>query len=157
MHSPPRRASPTRKLSTPLLMTLSWLCAVAGGGCTRERWDPGPYRFCETDGQCRSNESCIHVRSTAADGGAALAGVCTTACTLSTLAQSVYFGAGSRASTCVGIDATGGVDTTTLGLPGWYLRACGSDHYNAGATEYRIVCTPFDYAGYPIDLWIPTP
>lgn len=136
----------------PLLVVATSVC-----GCRQESWDPGPYRFCETEAQCRSNEACIHVRSTSDDGGTTLSGVCSTSCTVSSIADGVYSVAGARAPVCVGIDGAGQVDTTMLDVPGWLLVACGNDHLMVGETDYRIVCTPFDYAGYPIDLWIPVP
>lgn len=114
------------------------------------------YTRCNTSADC-GGETCVKIRGPVADGGSASVGICTRGCTVSTLADSVYIGAKAFGDVCVGVDAVGNVDTSVLGGSGWYLRACGGDHWRVGVQSMYSLCTGFDYGGYPIDLWIPLP
>lgn len=133
------------------------LALLAGSlaSCRSTPMGPYIYEYCDATTPCPSGTACVQVAAPSSDAGTALVGICTTACTTSVVPQGVYSDAGAQGSVCVAIDAAGVVDTSVQGGPGWVLQACGNDHLVAGRRQSRIICTPYDYGGYPIDLWIP--
>ena len=136
-----RRARTSTRCEIAMAFAGLWLAT----GCS-ERIGESTYDRCRSSAQCYAGRSCVEVRSPGGDAGDQRIGVCTLPCTVSSLASSVYFVAGGLGDVCVGIDSSGNIDSTQYGVSGWYLRACGTDHYDAGREGAAAICTPFDYA-----------